>query len=289
MMKIFYLIPFFLLLGPLFHAASADVYIAKNEYAGFFDHKGAYTVYGAVKNTDNQPFIARVQVSVNDGNSTYTESQILPVIFSLRDMPFKFVFPQVTEGKPSLQKPEVSYLPTNSKPLDIDINYDKTLVKYADGHLTGFITNTGKTSVQNIEVYALVHDKDNNYLDEVKSAWPVTSLSPGNKTEFVMYPDPAVAKNVYYYSCFTPGSNSSVEISMPLKGKTFYFSVLSIVYFSNQKFTEDNKEISFDAANPWQLPYYANFMFPAKSSDGDFKVFLDGKQIKRLISLDVET
>src|SRR5574337_411965 len=267
-MKIFYLTPIIALLGILFHVASADVYIPGNEYAGYFDHDGIYAVYGSVKNTENQPVLAKVQITVSNGNSAFSESRILPVIYSLNDMPFKFKFQQITGGEPILQKPNVSFILTNSNPLDIEINYDKTLVKYPDGHLTGFITNTGNKTVNNIDIYALVHDKNNRYLDEVENTWTIPSLSPGNKTEFVMYPDPTIAKKVYYYSCFIPGTDSSIELSTPLKGKTFYFSVLSIVYFTNQKFDENGNSISFDASNPWQIPYYANFMFPENSSNG---------------------
>ncbi|MDE1764119.1 MAG: FxLYD domain-containing protein [Thaumarchaeota archaeon] len=288
-MKFFYAVPVFVLLGILFHVASAEVYVSDKEYAGYFDHDGTYVVYGSVKNTEDQPVIARVQVTVNNGNETFSESRILPIIYSLKDMPFKFEFPQITSGSPVLQSPVVSFILTNSNPLNIEINYDKTLVKYPDGHLTGHITNTGDYTVHNINIYALVHDKNNNYLDEVENTWTIPSLNPGNKTEFVMYPDPTVAKKVYYYSCFVPGTDSSVEMSTPWKGRPFYFSVLSIVYFTNQKFDENSHSISFDAANPWQIPYYANFMFPEGSDNGGFEVFIDGSRIKPLISIDNDT
>ena len=288
-MKIFYVLPLFVLLGILFHGASAEVYISDKEFAGYFDHDGDYAVYGSVKNTESHPVIAKVQVTVTNGNTTFSESRILPVIYSLNDMPFKFIFPQITGGSPILQKPVVSFIATNNNPLNIAINYDKTLKKYPDGHLTGFITNTGNKTVHNIDIYALVHDKKNNYLDEVENTWQIPSLSPGNKTEFVMYPDPTIAKRVYYYSCFIPGTDNSIELSTDLNGKKFYFSVLSIVYFTNQKFSENGTSISFDASNPWQLPYYANFMFPENSSNGDFKVFINGKEVKSLISQDTDT
>lgn len=288
-MKFLYLIILAALIGITYHSASADVYIASNEYAGYFDHDGTYVVYGSVKNTESQPVLAKVQVAVTENNSTYSESRILPVIYSLNDMPFELRFTQITHGSPILQRPEISFIPTNSKPLDVAIDYDKTLVKYPDGHLTGFVTNTGNSTVRDINIYALVHDKSNRYIGEVENTWTIPSLAPGNKTEFVMYPDPAVAKKVYYYSCFIPGTDSSIELSTPLKGKTFYFSVLSIVYFTNQKFEPDTNSISLDASNPWQMPYFANFMFPENSSNGSFEVKIDGTKVDALTSMDNET
>ncbi len=288
-MRIFYVIPAFVLLGVLFHGASAEVYISDKEYAGYFDHDGIYVVYGAVKNTENQTVIAKVQVTVNNGNTTLSESRILPAIYPSKDMPFKFKFPQITGGEPVLQKPNVSFILTNSNPLNIEVNYDKTLVKYPDGHLTGFITNTGNDTAYNIDVYALVHNKNNQYLDEVENTWTIPKISPGDKSEFVMYPDPNVAKQVYYYSCFIPGTDGSIEMSTQWKEKPFYFSILSIVYFTNQEFNESTNSISFDASNPWQIPFFANFMFPNGSSNGNFKVFIDGNQINPLISSDDDT
>ncbi|MDE1726030.1 MAG: hypothetical protein KGH89_02035 [Thaumarchaeota archaeon] len=288
-MKVFYIIPVFVLLGVLFHVAGAQVYIPDSEYAGYFDHDGMYAVYGSVKNTDNQTVLAKVQVTVNNGDSTFSESRILPVIYPSKDMPFKFIFPQITSGDPVLQKPLVSFFSTNSNPLNIEVNYDKTLMKYPDGHLTGFITNTGNYTVSNIDVYALVHSKNNQYLDEVENTWTIPKIDPGNKAEFVMYPDQTIAKQVAYYSCFIPGTDSSIEMSTQWKDKTFYFSVLSIVYFTNQNFDENSNSISFDASNPWQMPYYANFMFPSESSNGAFQVLVDGNQINPLISKDNDT
>ncbi|HJU14825.1 MAG TPA: FxLYD domain-containing protein [Candidatus Nitrosotalea sp.] len=288
-MKIIYYILPVVILAFFFNSAYADVYVADKEFAGHFDSNGAYTVYGAVKNTGNQPVLAKVQVTVLDGNSTFSESRILPVIYSLADMPFKFKFPQITDGHPVLERPAVTFLSTNSNPLDIVINYDKSLVKYPDGHLTGFITNTGKETVNNIDIYALVHDRDNNYLDEVENTWTIPSLSGGNKTEFVMYPDPSVAKEVYYYSCFIPGTDNSIELSTPMNGKTFYFSVLSIVYFTNPRLSGDNTSLSLEAANPWQIPYYANFMFPRDSGNGSFDVLIDGAKVNALNSFDNDT
>jgi hypothetical protein len=288
-LKSLYLIPAFALVAVLFHFANAQVYVPEDQYAGYFDSNGIYSVYGSVRNNESQPIIAEIQVTINSGDHALSESRILPVILPTKDMPFKFKFPQITDSDPILQKPKISFILTNTKPLNVDINYDRTLVRYPDGHLTGFITNSGNETVYNINVYALVHNKINQFIDEVESTQTIPKINHGDKAEFIMFPDPIVTKQVTYYSCFIPGTDNFIQMSTHWRQKAFYFSVLSIVYFTNQKFDVNQNAISFDASNPWQIPYFANFMFPSGSSRGDFKVFIDGKQINSLISKENNT
>lgn len=289
-MKFAYAIPFLILLALFSHYAHAEVYVAKGQYGGYFDSHGIYTVYGHVGNNETKPVIAKVGVEVNSGGTVFSESSVLPVIYpSMSMMPFKFRFPQITSGDPILLKPVVSFIPTDSRSLNLDVIYDKTLKQYPDGHLTGFIKNTGNGTAYNINVYALVYDKYNQLLGAVQSTTTISQIRPGEKAEFVMFPDHTIARDVAYYSCFVPGTENTQELSTDVNSKKFYFSVNSIVYFSNQEFDKNNNSISFDAANPWQITYYANFMFPKDSSNGDFKVFIDGKEIKSLVSRDQDT
>ena len=288
-MKPFFIIPIVILFAILFHYADAEVLVHSNEFSGYFDSDGIYTVFGSVRNMENQPVLAKIQVNVKIDNTKYSESNILPVIFPSKDMPFKFKFPQILSGNPTLQNPQISYILTNSEPLNLEVSYDRTLKRYPDGHLTGLLTNTGNDTWYNVSVYALVHNKNNVFLDEVQNAQLISRMNPGDKVQFIMYPDPTIAKQVTYYSCFIPGTDNSVELWTQWKDKRFYFSVLSIVDFTNQKFNEDTNSISLDGANPWQIPYYADFMFPAGTSDGNFKVFIDNKQIYPLISIDNDT
>jgi len=288
-MKLFYIILVAVLFTALFHFASAEVLVHNNEFRSYFDSRGLYTVFGSVRNMENQPVLARVQVTVNAGDNTFSESKILPVIFPSKDMPFKFKFPQIRIADPVLQDPQISFILTNSNPLNLEVNYDNTLIRHPDGHLTGFISNTGNDILYNVNAYALVHNKNNELLDEVQTTQPISKISPRDKEQFMMYPDPTIARQVTYYSCFIPGTDSFIEMSTQWKEKKFYFSVLSIVYFTNQKLNEDETAISFDASNPWQIPFYANFMFPSESSNGNFNVLVDGKQVSPLISKDSDT
>ncbi|MGH2613404.1 MAG: FxLYD domain-containing protein [Rhabdochlamydiaceae bacterium] len=289
-MKFIYIIPFLMLFALFPHDSHAEVYLNKGQYGGYFDSHGVYTVYGYVGNNETQPVIAKVDVAVKNGNTTFSESKILPLIYpSMGMMPFRFSFPQISAGDPMLLKPDLAFISTHSNALNLEVVYDTSLVHYPDGHLTGFIQNTGNDTTHNIDVYALVYDKENQLLGAVKSVKTISQILPGEKAEFVMLPDPKMAQNIAYYSCFVPGADNAIELATDDGGKKFYFSVLSIVYFSNQNFDKNNNSISLKASNPWQLPYYATFMFPVNSSDGDLKVFIDGKEVKSLVSRDQDT
>jgi len=69
----------FLLQIPVF--VNAEVYIPDNEYVGFYDHDGVYTVIGCIKNTEMYPVIPTVSVSVNDGDYIfYDEYRFSPIM-----------------------------------------------------------------------------------------------------------------------------------------------------------------------------------------------------------------
>ena len=127
-MKPFFIIPVVILFAVLFHYASAEVLVHENEFAGYFDSDGIYTVFGSVRNMENQPVLAKIQINVKMGDITYSESNILPVIFPSKDMPFKFKFPDILTGNPILQNPQISYILTNSDPLNLEVSYDRTLI-----------------------------------------------------------------------------------------------------------------------------------------------------------------
>lgn len=195
--RFFYILPLLVLVSVLFHFASAQVYVPDKQYGGYFDSNGIYTVFGYVSNNETQPVLAKVEVAINSGKTVISQSHILPLIYpSMSMMPFKFKFPQITSGNPLLQKPKISFILTNSIPLNIEINYGRTLVQYPDGHLSGYVTNTGNETVHNVNVYALVSDKKNQFIDEVQSTQTIPNIAPAKKAEFVMFPDPKIAKQL---------------------------------------------------------------------------------------------
>lgn len=273
----------------ILHYANAQVWIADNEFSGYFDSNGVYTVFGAVKNTEQYPIISTVQINIQDNDKIISSSYTLPTVFPSKDMPFKFKFPQVTSKDPVLETPIITYQSTVREPLDIEVIYDKTLVKHSDGHISGFIVNDGNSSQYNVKIYALIHSKDNKFIDEAESVEKIVKMDPGQKEQFSMYPDPKLASKISYYSCFVPGADYVVGMSVPKGNQKFDFSVLSLVYFSDQKFDDKKNTLYFDGANAWPLTYSATFMFPNGSGTRNLQAYVDDKPVYTLVSKDNDT
>ena len=69
----------FLLIGFMFTSlllsqfTFAEVFIPPQEYIGYFDYEGVYTVGGNVKNQNDYAIIPTISVSVIDGKKTFTK------------------------------------------------------------------------------------------------------------------------------------------------------------------------------------------------------------------------
>ncbi len=287
-MKLFCLLVLTVLGIVMFHSANAEVWIPDDEFKSYFDSKGIYAVFGAVRNTNEQPMISTVKINIQDGNKIISSSFTLPPVYPNKDMPFKFKFPQVTSNDPILEKPQLNYEPTLLDPMNVEVIYDKTLVRHTDGHMSGFIMNNGSLPVYGVKLYALIHSKDNNFIDEAESIEKIAKMDPGDKQQFTMYPDPKAASFVAYYSCFVASLNGSNPINMIIQGNnnTFNFAVDSLVYFTQQKFVDDGKTLYLHANDAWPMTTFANFMFPMNSKAENFTVTVDGGQTYALNSLD---
>ncbi len=178
------------------HPASANVWIPDNEFLGYYDSNGTYTVVGAVKNTENVPIIPSIIINVKDGDREISDNFTLSIINSEKDLPFKIKIPEVGGNNATLQTPQVSFATSNHDALDIDIIYDRTLIKHVDGHTSGFILNNDTSAAYGVRVYAVIYGKDGKILDTGKSIETIQEIDPGQKIAFSMYPDPQFASKV---------------------------------------------------------------------------------------------
>src|SRR5713226_1047942 len=130
-----------------FHLASADVWIPNDEFGAYFDSNGTYTVIGAVKNSENKAIVPTIVINVKDWNRTISESYTLSIVNPSKDIPFKIKLAEVQDKNAILEKPDVTFVSADHGAMNVDIIYDKTLVKHTDGHTTGFIFNNGTIPV----------------------------------------------------------------------------------------------------------------------------------------------
>jgi len=275
-----------LALGMTAQVSSAEVWIPDNEYDSYFDHDGIYTVIGAVKNSESYPIIPTVAIKIIDGDKIISESYTLPVANPAKDIPFKIKFDQVSSKNPVLEKPQVTFVLGPTDYINLDVVYDTNLIKHQDGHTSGFIANNGNSTAYGVKVYALIHGKDNKFIDVGKSVENIEKIEPGEKKEFSIYPDPLFSTQVNYYSCFVLGDDMVIPTFVIRDDKRFDFRYKTEGYLTDIKFDDDKNALTFFARNPWPMKSFANIEFPAESESQKFVVYKEGKKIESIQSRD---
>ena len=270
------------------HPASANVWIPDNEFLGYYDSNGMYTVVGAVKNTESVPIIPSIIINVKDGDREISDNFTLSIVNSEKDIPFKIKIPEVESKNAILEKPQVSFATSGHDALNIDVVYDRTLIKHPDGHTSGFILNNDTSPAYGVRVYAVIYGKDGKVLDTGKSMETIDKIEPGQKIAFSMYPDSQLASKVSYYSCFALGEDPTQTIKLQRNGQPYYITYVSSGYVNEAKFDDFTQSISFTVRHPFPDNGFVNFMIPEETGNQKFSVVADGKEIEFLQSKDPE-
>lgn len=268
------------------HTASANVWIPDNEFKGFYDINGTYTVIGAVKNTEANAIIPTITINIKDNDKTISEKYILSTVNSQKDIPFNIKIFQVEGKNATLEKPQVSFVTTDHNFKDIEIIYDKTLRKHFDGHETGFIVNNDTSTAYGVRVYAAIYGKDGKFLDVGKSVETIDKIDPGQKIAFSMYPDPQHASMISYYSCFVVGDDPTMPVSVLKDGKPYNFTYLTSGSVTDTKFDDSTHSITATVRYPFPDTGFVNFMFPEETGGEKFSVLSNGKPVKFVQSKD---
>lgn len=264
----------------------SGVTIPKNEFTGYFDSKGVYTVVGAIKNREQFPIIPTVVINIEDNHKIISKTLEYVPISPSKDLPFKIKISEVKGLNPILLEPKISYVFTEKEPLNVEVIYDKTLVTHDDNHLTGRIINKGNEIIYNIKVFALVHGLKYETLDTAENIELIERLAPGEIHEFTMYPDPSIISEAHYYSCFAITDSFVRPLSAQRNEKMFYFRYDSGSWYTAPEFNEEGTELSMRTQNSFPLETYANFEFPRFSEDEKFDVFVNGEIKKSIQSID---
>ena len=265
----------FLMIIPAF--ASGEVYIPDNEYVGFYDHDGVYTVIGGVKNTEMYPVIPTVSVSVIDDDRIFSDKYKFSPIMPAQMLPLKIKLPQVTSENPILEPPQISFEVTEYRFDGGYVLYDDSLILHDDGRMTGKIKNGGEQTFQNFRIYALIKDKNENVLD-VASSQKFDLMKPGDLLEFEMIPHPKIADKINLYSCFAFGEDEIFPLNSERNDEQYTFRYESGAWFTEPEFNLEGTELSMYTFNSWHLDMNASLEFPQSSMHEELEVYLDGKK-----------
>ncbi len=269
-----------------FPVAYADVFIPDSEYAGYYDYEGIYTVVGNVKNQNDFALIPTITISVIDDETKITKTLNHVPIPPMTDIPFKLKFPEINSKNPVVLKAELKYVKTEKSPIPIQIIYDKTLITYDDGHVTGRIKNIGNQTVYNPKIFAIVHGYEKYILDVAQNIERIEKIEPGEILNFTIYPDPSVSEPVRFYSCFAPVDTTVIPVTAKKDDGDFDFRYDSGAWYSAAKFDETGTTLSIKGYNSYPLETYANFEFPPISGDEKFSVTLNDEPVEFIQSID---
>jgi hypothetical protein len=284
-LQLTFVITGFIFLSIFFSAASAEVFIPSQEYIGYFDNAGVYTVGGNVKNQNNYGVIPTISISVVDGENIFTKTIQHVPIPALTDIPFKIKFNEVSGNSPILLEPELKYVKTQKTSSSLAILYDKTLITHDDGHVTGRFQNNGNQTIFHPKILAIAHG-NGKVLDIVQNIEFIDKIEPGKILEFSMYPDPSITDTVLYYSCFAPVDTTVIPVTTKKNGGDFNFRYDSGAWYSAAKFNEEGTILTMNGYNSYPLETFANFEFPQISGQEKFNVTLNDKPIKFIQSID---
>ena len=279
-----------LLLGFLFslilipQISFSEVFIPKDEFIGYFDSNGIYTVVGNVKNEFDYAIIPTISVSIQEDSEIFFKTITHVPLGSGAEIPFKIKFSNISTN-PILLPVKLSYEKTIKDVIPIIVLYDETLIKYDDGHLTGRIQNTGEQTIYNPKIFAVIHGYE-KVLDIGQNIEFIEKIEPGEILDFSMYPDPSIIDEIFYYSCFAPVDTTVIPVTAKKNEGNFDFRYDSGAWYSAAKFDEAGTTLSIRGYNSYPLETYANFEFPPISGNEEFSVTLNDEPIEFIQSID---
>ena len=285
MKVLFFLIPviLFVLITPTF--VSAEVYIPDNEYVGFYDHDGVYTVIGGIKNTEIYPVTPTITVTVHDGNDIFSNDYVFSSVMPQQMLPMKIKLPQITSDSPKLEPYAITYDLAVYEFQGGYVLYNDSLVLHSDGTMTGQIKNSSDETFYDFKMYALIKDENEMILD-VASSQKFDAMYPDEILDFQMIPNPKIADSIHLYSCFAFGGDEIFPLNAERNDEKFTFRYDSGAWFTDGEFNPEGTELNMYTFNSWHLDMNASLEFPQSSIHEDLEVYLDNEKVQSLVSLD---
>jgi hypothetical protein len=258
---------------------SEDIKISSG--SSFLDSDGKLNIIGVVTNygvTSEQVVVGLdIHNKIDDSNITLNDTTFSKIIYPGKESPFKF---KISTDYDVLGKPHIIQMKKVNDPF-----YNVIIQNYSNfpvgqnKELVGTLKNTGNVVMQNISVYASVHNKNGTQIDSIKSN-SIPILKPGEVKSFSARPDNSIVKDANYFSCAGFDPNSPINTLDLGNGKFLAYGLESVAKISNFGYNKSTDSISFSADHYNPLGGIVTFKIPQLDNNHDVTIFLDNLGLK---------
>jgi hypothetical protein len=258
---------------------SEDIKISSG--SSFLDSNGKLNIIGVVTNygvTSEQVVVGlNIHNKIDDSNIILYDTTFSKIIYPGKESPFKF---KISTDYDVLGKPHVIQMKKVNDPF-----YNVIIQNYSNfpvgqnKELVGTLKNTGNVMMQNISVYASVHNKNGAQIDSIKSN-SIPILKPGEVKSFSARPDNSIVKDANYFSCAGFDPNSPINTLDLGNGKFLAYGLESVAKISNFGYNKSTDSISFSADHYNPLGGIVTFKIPQLDNNHDVTIYLDNLGLK---------
>jgi hypothetical protein len=242
----------------------------------FVDSKGKLNIIGVVTNlgTTSEHVIVGldVQKKIDDSKTTLQDNTFSKIIYPGKESPFKF---RLNEDYDVIGKPYVFQTESTTDPY-----YNIILQNYSNfpvgenRELVGTLKNNGSVVVQNISVYASVHDKNGTQIDSIHSNI-IPILKPGEVKPFSARPDNTIVEKANYFSCAGFDPDAPINTLDLGNGKFLTYGLESVARISNFNYDNSTDSISFNADHYNPSGGFVTLKIPQLDTNQIITIFLD--------------
>ena len=247
----------------------------------FVDSSGKLNIIGVITNlgtTSEQVTVGLdVHKKIDGSKTTLQDTTFSKIIYPGKESPYKF---KINADHDVLGKPYLLQTVNTNEPY-----YNIILQNYSNfpvgenRELVGTLKNNGSVLVQNISVYASVHDKNGTQIDSIQSNI-IPILKPGEVKAFSARPDNAIVRDANYFSCAGFDPDAPIN-TLDLGNEKFLpYGLESVAKISNFSYDNSTDSILFTADHYNPLGGIVTFKIPQLDSSHDITIFLDNLGLK---------
>jgi hypothetical protein len=247
----------------------------------FVDSSGKLNIIGVITNlgtTSEQVTVGLdVHRKIDGSKTTLQDTTFSKIIYPGKESPFKF---KIGGDYDVLSKPYILQTKNVNEPYyNIIVQNYSNFPVGQNRELIGTLKNTGNVVVQNISVYASVHDKNGTQIDSIQSN-TIPILNPGEVKHFSARPDQVIVNDANYFSCAGFDPNAPINTLDLGNGQFLPYGLESVAKISNFSYDNSTDSILFTADHYNPLGGIVTFKIPQLDSSHDIKIFLDNLGLK---------